>query len=141
MGTIRLRLDVSYDGADFSGWAAQPTRRTVAGVLTEAFGRLVGAGTPLGLVVAGRTDAGVHATGQVCHVDVPVGAWAAVPGRSDAPPEAALLRPPPRPRYLPRPGGGVRGTAGARWARRPPPGFDARFSALRRRYAYRLCDD
>ena len=67
---VRLRLDVSYDGADFSGWAAQPTRRTVAGVLTEALGRLLGAGTPLGLTVAGRTDAGVHATGQVAHLDL-----------------------------------------------------------------------
>ena len=56
--TIRLRLDVSYDGAEFSGWAVQPTRRTVAGVLTAAFGRLTGPDTPLGLTVAGRTDAG-----------------------------------------------------------------------------------
>ena len=64
MGTIRLRLDVSYDGADFSGWAAQPSRRTVAGVLILALERLIG-DFPFGLTVAVRTDAGVHATGQV----------------------------------------------------------------------------
>src|SRR4051812_44261546 len=73
--TIRLRLDVSYDGADFSGWAAQPGRRTVAGVLVEALHRLLGAAGAewtLGLTVAGRTDAGVHAIGQVCHIELPV---------------------------------------------------------------------
>src|SRR3954466_6345703 len=123
MGTIRLRLDVSYDGADFSGWAAQPTRRTVAGVLTEAFGRLVGAGTPLGLTVAGRTDAGVHATGQVCHVDVPGEAWAALAG--------TLVR---------RLNGLLPADVRVHAVREVPAGFDARFSALARRYEYRVTD-
>ena len=66
-GLSRVRLDVAYDGTGFSGWAVQPDRRTVAGVLLSALETL---GPSSGLVVAGRTDAGVHATGQVCHVDV-----------------------------------------------------------------------
>jgi tRNA pseudouridine38-40 synthase len=105
----------------------------VAAVLGEALATVLR--TPsadLGLVVAGRTDAGVHATGQVCHVDVPVAAWAALPGRSEGPPEATLLR---------RLRGVLPADVRVRSARPAPAGFDARFSALRRRYAYRLCDD
>ena len=68
-GLGRFRLDIAYDGTDFSGWAPQPGRRTVAGVLTEALGLTVRA--PVALTVAGRTDAGVHATGQVAHADLP----------------------------------------------------------------------
>jgi len=123
MGSVRLRLDVSYDGADFSGWAAQPSRRTVAGVLTEALGRLVGADTPLGLTVAGRTDAGVHATGQVCHVDLPAEAWAELDG--------SLLR---RLAALMPPDARVRAITPV------PDTFDARFSATFRRYEYRVAD-
>src|SRR3954447_9213835 len=123
MDTVRLRLDVSYDGADFSGWAAQPTRRTVAGVLTEAFARLVGAGTPLGLTVAGRTDAGVHATGQVCHVDLPTEVWRELSG--------SLLR---------RLGALMPPDARVRAATEVPDTFDARFSATFRRYEYRVAD-
>ncbi|MEU4421204.1 tRNA pseudouridine(38-40) synthase TruA [Actinoplanes sp. NPDC024001] len=122
--SIRLRLDVSYDGADFSGWAAQPTRRTVAGVLTEALGRLVGAETPLGLTVAGRTDAGVHATGQVCHIDLPAERYAELAG--------SLLR---RLAALMPPDARVRSVTPV------PPTFDARFSATFRRYEYRVSDD
>jgi tRNA pseudouridine38-40 synthase len=85
----------------------------------------------LALVVAGRTDAGVHATGQVCHVDVPVSAWDAVPGRSDLPPAAALLR---------RLTGVLPADVRVGAASVAPSGFDARFSALRRRYAYRIAD-
>jgi tRNA pseudouridine38-40 synthase len=89
-------------------------------------------GGDLALVVAGRTDAGVHATGQVCHADVPSGAWHELPGGASLAPSAALVR---RLRgVLPR---DVR----VRAAGPAPPGFDARFSALRRRYAYRLSDD
>ena len=68
-GLARFRLDIAYDGTDFSGWAAQPGLRTVAGVLTDALSRVLR--MPVVLTVAGRTDAGVHATGQVAHVDLP----------------------------------------------------------------------
>ena len=121
--SIRLRLDVSYDGADFSGWAVQPARRTVAGVLIEAMGRLLGGDTPLGLTVAGRTDAGVHATGQVCHIDLPVQAWETLSG--------SLLR---------RLGALMPPDARVRAITPVPPSFDARFSATFRRYEYRVAD-
>ena len=68
--TLRLRLDLAYDGTDFSGWAAQPGRRTVEGVLSDALTTLLRAPEPVRLTVAGRTDAGVHARGQVAHADV-----------------------------------------------------------------------
>ncbi len=121
--TIRLRLDVSYDGGDFSGWAAQPTRRTVAGVLTEALGRLTGPGVELGLTVAGRTDAGVHATGQVCHVVLPAGLWETL--RESLLRRLAALMPP---------------DARVRAVTPVPDTFDARFSATFRRYEYRVAD-
>ncbi|KKK05264.1 tRNA pseudouridine(38-40) synthase TruA [Micromonospora sp. HK10] len=119
----RLRLDVSYDGTDFSGWAPQPTRRTVAGVLTETLDLVLGAGTATGLTVAGRTDAGVHATGQVCHLDLPTEVWRQHDGR--------LLR--RLARLLP-PDVRVRAMTEV------PADFDARFSATFRRYEYRVTD-
>jgi tRNA pseudouridine38-40 synthase len=122
-GTVRLRLDVSYDGTGFSGWAAQPDRRTVAGVLTETLGRLAGPAAATGLTAAGRTDAGVHATGQVCHVDLPAPVW-----EQYAP---TLLR-----RLAALLPGDVRVPA----VTEVPAQFDARFSALRRRYEYRVTD-
>ncbi|HET8680728.1 MAG TPA: tRNA pseudouridine(38-40) synthase TruA [Micromonosporaceae bacterium] len=119
----RVRLDVSYDGTDFSGWAVQPDRRTVAGELTGVLDQLFGPGGAVGLTVAGRTDAGVHATGQVCHVDVPADRWAQLGGTLVR--RLAGLLPPD-----------VRVTA----ASAVPDAFDARFSALSRRYAYRVSD-
>lgn len=120
---VRVRLDVAYDGTDFSGWAVQPGRRTVAGVLSAELDRIFGAGAPTGLTVAGRTDAGVHATGQVCHVDLPEEAWRAR--------EATLLR---------RLAGLLPGDVRVTGAAVVPAAFDARFSALFRRYAYRVTD-
>lgn len=127
---LRVRLDVSYDGAAFSGWATQPGRRTVQGTLEAALGTVFRIPPPA-LTVAGRTDAGVHARGQVCHVDVPEVAWLAVPGRSDRPPGRALVR---------RLAGVLPADLRVFAAEPAPPGFDARFSALWRRYAYRVAD-
>src|SRR3954453_7453694 len=121
--TTRVRMDISYDGRDFSGWAVQPGRRTVAGVLTEALARLFGADTALGLTVAGRTDAGVHATGQVCHVDLPVDAYEKNAG--------SLMR---------RLAGLLPADARVRAVTAVPGTFDARFSATFRRYEYRVDD-
>src|SRR5215211_7742400 len=119
----RVRLDVSYDGTGFSGWAVQPDRRTVAGELTGVLAQLFGPVGAVGLTVAGRTDAGVHATGQVCHVDVPADRWAQL-GDTLVRRLAGLLPP------------DVRVTA----VTAVPDAFDARFSALSRRYAYRVSD-
>ena len=68
----RLRLEIAYDGTEFAGWAVQAGQRTVAGVLDEALTTVFR--TPVQLFAAGRTDTGVHATGQVAHVDVPADA-------------------------------------------------------------------
>lgn len=120
---VRVRLDVAYDGTEFHGWAVQQHRRTVAGVLLEALGRLLGPDGAVGLTVAGRTDAGVHASGQVCHVDVRAPAWHA--RRQDLLRRLAGVLPPD-----------VRVTAATEV------GFDfhARFAALSRRYEYRVSD-
>ena len=68
-GFLRLRLDLAYDGTDFHGWGKQPDRRSVQEEVEKAIGTITQ--TKVESVVAGRTDAGVHATGQVIHVDVP----------------------------------------------------------------------
>jgi tRNA pseudouridine38-40 synthase len=128
---VRVRLDIAYDGTQFAGWARQDGQRTVAGELERALAVLLRLPAPPELTVAGRTDAGVHARGQVAHLDVPREAWAAVGGRSADAPAVALVR--RLAGLLPR---DVRVTAAAE----APPGFDARFAALSRRYAYRICD-
>jgi tRNA pseudouridine38-40 synthase len=120
-GLVRVRLDVSYDGTDFAGWAVQPGQRTVAGVLAETLTRIFGGIE--GLTVAGRTDAGVHATGQVCHVDLSALRWAERGG--------TLIR---------RLAGLLPTDLRVRAAGQVPASFDARFSALSRRYAYRVTD-
>jgi tRNA pseudouridine38-40 synthase len=115
---------LGYDGTEFSGWAAQPGRRTVETVLSEAIGRVLRMASPPKLTVAGRTDAGVHARGQVAHLTVPADLWAANGAR-----------------LVHRLGGLLPADVRVFTAEPAPAGFDARFSALWRRYSYRLCDD
>ncbi len=131
---MRIRLDIAYDGTHFRGWAKQPGLRTVQGVLEAALARIVG--SEVQLVVAGRTDAGVHASGQVAHVDLDEQQWARVQtrhGLAAADPAGSLaIR--------------MRGVLGAypdatvTRTSIAPDGFDARFSAVWRRYRYRLAD-
>ncbi len=127
---MRLRLDVSYDGTGFSGWADQPGLRTVQGTIEDALATVlrapVGDGGGGRLTVAGRTDAGVHARGQVCHVDVAPEALAELGG--DLARLVWRLS-----RLLPA-DVRVKSIVPA------PEGFDARFSATWRRYAFRICD-
>lgn len=123
-GFVRVRLDLSYDGTDFSGWAKQPGgRRTVQGEIEDALRTVTRSLDTYELTVAGRTDAGVHARGQVAHVDLPEAVWAEHA-------EKLVKRLAGR---LPR---DVRvWRVGA-----APAGFDARFAALWRRYIYRVTD-
>lgn len=119
-GLLRLRLDLAYDGSGFAGWARQDGLRTVQGEIERALAFVVGA--PAELTCAGRTDAGVHARGQVAHVDVPTDR------DLDGPEVQARLN-----RALPA---DVRVLA----VSAVPEAFDARFSALWRRYTYRVAD-
>jgi tRNA pseudouridine38-40 synthase len=120
----RLRLDLSYDGTDFSGWARQPGLRTVQGTLEAALARILRL-TEASLTVAGRTDAGVHARGQVAHVDVATATLDTMPASRLVERLARLL------------------PEDVRVARvePAPDGFDARFSAIWRRYVYRIVDE
>ncbi|MGQ0521510.1 MAG: tRNA pseudouridine(38-40) synthase TruA [Actinomycetota bacterium] len=111
---VRVRMTVAYDGSGFRGFAANPGVRTVSGELAAALGKVLGHGVTL--TCAGRTDAGVHAWGQVVHFD------------AAALPDGAALR-----RSLNKmlaPAVVVRSVDEA------PPGFDARRSATGRRYRY-----
>ncbi len=132
---VRLRLNLGYDGGGFSGWARQPALRTVQGEIEQALGRILRIAEPV-LTVAGRTDAGVHARGQVAHVDVPGEVLVRLDGNR---PHA--LGTDERLSVLVRRLGGVL-PPDVRVFRVSvaPEGFDARFSALSRRYAYRVSD-
>lgn len=120
--TLRIRIDLAYDGSGFHGFARQAGQRTVQGVLEAALERLCG--RAVATTAAARTDAGVHATAQVVHCDVPASA------------------------RLPADPAGARSALDAMcgpevtiWrVRRVSAHFDARFSARQRRYRYRLCD-
>ncbi|MDQ2796275.1 MAG: tRNA pseudouridine(38-40) synthase TruA [Actinomycetota bacterium] len=129
---VRLRIDLAYDGTDFSGWAAQPGRRTVEGELSTGLTTVLRSEDPVRVTVAGRTDAGVHARGQVTHTDVDADLLAMAAGRSDRSAEEALGA---------RLSGVLPADIVVRRVDRAPPGFDARFSATSRRYLYRVADD
>ena len=112
----RIALGVEYDGSDFAGWQAQPSLRTIAAELARAAASV--ADHPVELVCGGRTDAGVHAAGQVVHFDT----------TARRAPRAWLL--------------GINSNLPAdvslRWVHPAPPWFHARFSALSRAYRYRI---
>jgi tRNA pseudouridine38-40 synthase len=127
---VRLRLDLAYDGTDFHGWATQPGLRTVQSTLEAALGRVLRL-PAVAVTCAGRTDTGVHARGQVVHLDVDAAALAASAGPSSDPPPVVLLR---------RLNGVLPADVRVRRCAEAPAGFDARFSALWRRYAYRVAD-
>ncbi|MFE4634653.1 tRNA pseudouridine(38-40) synthase TruA [Streptomyces sp. NPDC056773] len=122
-GHVRVRLDLSYDGKDFSGWAKQRVLRTVQGELESALQTVMRLPDPVELTVAGRTDAGVHARGQVAQFDVRDEVWAEHQDK--------LLR---------RLAGRLPHDVRVWKAAEAPAGFNARFSAIWRRYAYRVGD-
>ena len=118
---MRLRIDLAYDGTDFSGWAKQPELSTVQATLEDAIATVTRA-RDVNTIVAGRTDAGVHALGQVVHVDIEFDENPAVlTGRLNS--------------FLANSGVVIHSVSEA------PNGFDARFSPLFRRYEYRISDD
>ena len=129
-------MDLSYDGGPFNGWALQPSLRTVQGTLEEALALIVR--RPVRVTVAGRTDAGVHARGQVVHIDLSEAEWGGLPRGQEIDPAAALLR---RLRgALSRILQDETGAIEVHDVGLAPDGFDARFSALWRRYSYRIAD-
>jgi tRNA pseudouridine38-40 synthase len=129
-GFVRLRLDIAYDGTDFAGWASQAGQRTVAGVLDETLSTVFR--TPVQCRAAGRTDAGVHASGQVVHLDVPEHALPYAYPRTTRISDSEFL---PLVRRLAR---FLPADVRVLDINRAAAGFDARFSALRRHYVYRL---
>jgi|APCry1669189241_1035207.scaffolds.fasta_scaffold00853_6 tRNA pseudouridine38-40 synthase len=117
----RIALGLQYDGSSFSGWQSQLSGNTVQDHLEQALTRFIAADNaamPLRVTAAGRTDTGVHALGQVIHVDVTVerDAWSWVRGLN---------------RYLPQ-------AIVVNWAQQVANTFDARFSAYERTYLYAL---
>ncbi|WP_204076123.1 tRNA pseudouridine(38-40) synthase TruA [Planotetraspora phitsanulokensis] len=158
-------MDLSYDGTEFSGWARQPGRRTVQGELEEALGRVLRLEAAPALTVAGRTDAGVHARGQVAHVDLAISSLASLDVSARRRGRAGGAEDGPQGRSgddrdVKGPDLEAWEEKGPQWLsaliRRlsgvlpldvrvkavcvAPEGFDARFSALSRRYVYRLSD-
>lgn len=128
-GFLRLRLDIAYDGTNFSGWSKQPERRTVQSEVESALQKLTR--VHVETIVAGRTDAGVHASGQVVHVDIPDMEIGPYSKKDDWNIDELPYR---LNRILDQ---DVRILS----ASIAPVGFHARFSALRRCYQYKIVDD
>ncbi len=125
-GLTRFRIDLAYDGTDFAGWAKQPKLRTVQGELLRALQQIFGASSDdFFMRVGGRTDAGVHADHQVCHVDLSdtqlsrLGRNPLSTARLNSllPTDVAILK-----------------------VSKAPKGFDARFSSICRSYVYAIAD-
>jgi len=123
-GFRRLRIDIAYDGTAFFGWATQPDQRTIQDLVEEAVARI--SRGDVESVVAGRTDAGVHATGQVIHIDLPDAVFAdGLTYRDLRYKLNRILDEDVR----------IMDISDA------PEGFHARFSALRRIYTYKILDN
>jgi tRNA pseudouridine38-40 synthase len=149
-GLFRVRMDLSYDGASFYGWAVQDDLPTVQGTLEAALKVLVR--RPVRLTVAGRTDSGVHARGQVAHFDLTGEEWTGLSRGAALTPEEALIRrmrgilnkdltmPLRKAKAPKRVIHAMEGAITVHSASLAPEGFDARFSALWRRYSYRIAD-
>lgn len=127
---MRIRIDLSYDGSSFHGWAVQPDLRTVQGEVHRALAMALRL-DEVWVTCAGRTDTGVHARGQVIHLDLDEAVFLKAAGRAAATPEAALVR---------KLNGILDADVRVHAVRVVPDAFDARFSALWRRYAYRVAD-
>jgi tRNA pseudouridine38-40 synthase len=140
--STRIRLDIAYDGTGFNGWARQPDTRTVQGEIEGGLAAILKRHPPTpALVVAGRTDAGVHALGQVAHLDITDRQARALTHvrRGAGKPKPALELAVAVQRRLSgvlvsQPDIVIKNVTVA------PAGFDARFSALWRRYEYRIAD-
>lgn len=136
VGVMRLRIDLAYDGGGFFGWAKQPTIRTVQGEIERVLHTITRVpvddpAEPLRLTVAGRTDTGVHASHQVCHLDIGEETLSRCVGHMSVPPTIALKH--RLQRMLPA-------DITIHDVTVAPSGFDARFSALERTYVYRVAD-
>ena len=122
-GFRRLRIDIAYDGTAFFGWATQPDRRTIQDLVEEAIARI--SRSDVESVVAGRTDAGVHATGQVIHVDLPDAVFSDDLTYLDLRYKLNRI---------------LDEDVRIMQISDAPSGFHARFSALRRIYTYKILD-
>jgi tRNA pseudouridine38-40 synthase len=135
-GPVRVRIDLAYDGAGFHGWATQPGLRTVQETLELALATILRV-PEVAVTCAGRTDTGVHARGQVVHLDAEQ-----LPTRRATTDDSthSTVQERPLDGLVRRLNGVLPPDVRVRGATVAPEGFDARFSAVWRRYAYRVAD-